>query len=127
MTHLRRGTSGLETRPTRDPCVGGGLSALKASRDSTSIDDLVHSAMVLAGGVGNAIGWKAKALGWNQELWREKAAGVTFPLAPCLCCYSLGSVDHPTTETFAWVGSGASPHHVNATGPGGDSPATIGC
>jgi hypothetical protein len=40
--------------------------------------------MVLAGGVGNAIGWKAKALGWNQELWREKAAGVTFPLAPCL-------------------------------------------
>ena len=54
---------------------------LKASEDSTSTDDLVHSAMVLAGGVGGAVGWKAKALGWNQELYREKAAGITFPLA----------------------------------------------
>jgi hypothetical protein len=47
-----------------------------------SIDDLVHFAMVLAGSVGDAVGWKAKALGWNQELWREKVAGITFPLAP---------------------------------------------
>ena len=83
---------------------------------SPSIDDLVGSAMVLAGGVRGVVGWKAKALGWNQELWREKAAAITFPLAPCLYCYSLGAVDHPTPETFAWVGSGASPCHVNATG-----------
>ena len=41
--------------------------ALKASGDSTSIDDLVCSAMVLAGGVSGAVGWKEKALGWNQE------------------------------------------------------------
>ena len=77
---------------------------LKASRDSTLIDDLVRSTMVLAGVSGGVVGWKAKALEWNQELWREKAVGITFPLAPCLCCYSLGAVDHPTTETFAWVG-----------------------
>jgi hypothetical protein len=48
----------------------------KAFGASPSIDDLVGFAMVLAGGVGGIVGWKAKALGWNQELWREKAAGV---------------------------------------------------
>jgi len=47
----------------RDPSVGGGLPALKASGDSTSIDDLVCSAMVLARGVNDIVGWKAKALG----------------------------------------------------------------
>ena len=41
---------------------------MKASRDSTSIDDLVRSAMLLAGGVGGVVGWKEKAFGWNQEL-----------------------------------------------------------
>ena len=92
------------------------MPALKASGDSTSIDDLVRSAMVLAGGVGGTVGWKAKALEWNQELWREKAVGITFPLAPCLCCYSLWAVDHSTTKMFAWVGGRASPRHVNATG-----------
>jgi hypothetical protein len=69
---------------------GGGLLALKASRDSTSTGDLVRSAMVLAGGINNTVGWKAKALGWNQELWREKAAGITSSLAPYLCYYSFG-------------------------------------
>jgi hypothetical protein len=58
------------------------LLALKASEDSTSTDDLVRSTMVLAGGVGGIVGWKAKALGWNQELQREKTTGITFPLAP---------------------------------------------
>ena len=52
----------------RDPSIGGGLLKLKASGDSTSTDDLICFAMVLAGGVGGAVGWKAKALGWNQEL-----------------------------------------------------------
>jgi hypothetical protein len=52
----------------RDPSVGGQLLALKASGDSTLTDDLIRSAMVLAGGIGGAVGWKAKALGWNQEL-----------------------------------------------------------
>ena len=52
----------------RDPSIDGGLPTLKAFGDSTSTDDLVRFAMVLAGGVGCAIGWKAKALGWNQEL-----------------------------------------------------------
>ena len=40
----------------------------KASRASPSIDDLVGSTMVLVGGVDGAVGWKVKALGWNQEL-----------------------------------------------------------
>ena len=48
----------------------------KASGASPLIEDLVGSAMVLAGGVGGVVGWKAKALGWNQEPWREKAVGV---------------------------------------------------
>jgi hypothetical protein len=68
MIHLQRGTSGLESRPTRDSSIGGGLPVLKASVDSTSTDDLVRSTMVLAGGVIGIVGWKAKALGWNQEL-----------------------------------------------------------
>jgi len=46
----------------RDPSVNEGLPVLNASRDSTSIEDLVRSAMVLAGGVDIAVGWKAKAL-----------------------------------------------------------------
>jgi hypothetical protein len=111
----------------RDLSVGGGLPALKASGDSTSTDDLIRSTMVLAGGISGAVRWKAKALEWNQQLWREKAAGLTFPLAPCLCCYSLGAVNHPMTETFMWVGGGASPHHINATGWEVTSPAAIGC
>jgi hypothetical protein len=52
----------------RDPSIGGGLLVLKAFEDSTSIDNLVCSAMVLAGGVSSVVGWKAKALGWYQEL-----------------------------------------------------------
>ena len=52
----------------RDPSIDGGLLALKASEDSTSIDNLVRSAMVLAGGISGEVGWKAKALGWNLEL-----------------------------------------------------------
>jgi hypothetical protein len=92
-------------------------------------DNLVHSAMVLAGGIGSVVGWKAKALRWNQELWREKTIGISiaFPLAPCLCCCSLGAIDHPTTEMFVWVGDGASPYHINATGREATSPAAIGC
>jgi hypothetical protein len=65
-------------------------------------------------------------LGWNQELWRQNAAGITFPLAPCLCCYSLGTSDHPTTEMFAWIGGGALPHHVNAMGCEVTSPVVTG-
>jgi hypothetical protein len=80
--------------------------------------------MVLAGGVDGVVGWKAKALGWNQELWREKAAGITFPLAPLSLL--LGVVGHPTTEMFAWVDGGASPHPVNATGLKATSPAITG-
>ena len=44
------------------------MLALKAFGDSTSIDDLVRSAMVLAVDISGIVGWKAKALGWNQEL-----------------------------------------------------------
>ena len=66
-------------------------------------------------------------MGWNQELWREKAAAITFPLAPCLYYYSLGAVNHPTTEMFAWVGGGALPCPVNVMGQEVTSPATIGC
>ena len=99
---------------------------LKASKDSTSTDDLVHSAMVLARGIDSVVGWKAKALGWNKELWREKAAGITFPLAPCLCYYSSRAVDHCTTEMFAWVARWASLCHVNATDLEATSPTIIG-
>ena len=59
---MKGGTGGLESRPMRDLSVGGGLLALKASRNSTSTDDLVRSAMVLGGGVSGIVGWKAKAL-----------------------------------------------------------------
>ena len=62
--------------PMRGPSIGGGLPTWKASGASPSIDDLVGSAMLLAGGVDGVVGWKAKALGWNQELWKEKAASV---------------------------------------------------
>ena len=54
---MKGGTGGLESRPMRDLSVGGELLVLKASRDSTSIDDLIRSAMVLAGGVGGIVGW----------------------------------------------------------------------
>ena len=54
------GTGGLESSLMRDPSIGGGLSVLKASGDSTSTYDLVCSAMVLAGGVGGVVGWKEK-------------------------------------------------------------------
>ena len=106
--------------------VGGGLPAWKALGASPSIDDLVGSAMVLVGGIGGVVGWKAKALGWNQELRREKAAGITFPLTRYLCCYSLGAVDHPTTEAFVWVGAGALPCHVNVMGRKATSPVVTG-
>ena len=99
---------------------------MKASGDSTSIDDLVRSTMVLAGGISGAVGWKAKALGWDLELQREKVAGITFPLAPCLYCYSLGAVDLPTTETFEWVGGRALPRHINVMGQEATSPAATG-
>jgi hypothetical protein len=48
--------------------VTGGLPAWKVFGASPSIDDLIGSAIVLAGGIGDAVGWKAKALGWNWEL-----------------------------------------------------------
>jgi len=54
--------------PTRGSSVGGGLPAWKAFGASPSIDDLVGSTMVLAGGIGGAVMLKAKALGWNWEL-----------------------------------------------------------
>ena len=63
ITSLIGTMGGCETMPMRGPSIGGGWSALKASRDSTSIDDLVCSAMVLARGVNDIVGWKAKALG----------------------------------------------------------------
>jgi hypothetical protein len=63
----------------------------------------------------------------SGALEREGSRCITFPLAPCLCCYSLGAIDHPTTETFAWVGGGASPRHVNATSREATSPAATCC
>jgi hypothetical protein len=54
--------------PMRGPSVGGGLPEWKAFGASASTNDLVGSAMVLAGGINSTVGWKAKALGWNWEL-----------------------------------------------------------
>jgi hypothetical protein len=56
------GTGGLESSPMRDPSVSGGLPTLKTFGKSTSTDDLIRSAMVRAGGVDGAAGWKTKAL-----------------------------------------------------------------
>jgi len=42
--------------------------------------------MVLVGGGGGAkgiVGWRAKALGWKEEIW-EGRQQITFPLMP-LC------------------------------------------
>jgi hypothetical protein len=40
------------------------------------MDDFVHCVvMVLAGGVGGTkgvVGWRAKALGWKEEIWGGK-------------------------------------------------------
>jgi hypothetical protein len=63
LAYSKGGTGRLESRPTRDPSIGRGLPALKASGDSTLTDDLIRSTMVLAGGVDGAVGWKIKALG----------------------------------------------------------------
>ena len=62
--------------PTRGPSVGGGLPAWKASGASPSTEYLIGSPMVLVGGIYGIVRCKMKALGWNQELWREKAIGV---------------------------------------------------
>ena len=71
---------------------------------------------------------EGKSFGMESgALEREKAIGITFPLVPCLCYYSLGVVDHHTTETFAWVGGGALPCPVNVMGQEVTSPAIIGC
>ena len=60
---------------------------------------------------------EGKSFGMESgALEREGSRCITFPLASCLCCYSLGAVDHPTNETFAWVCGGASPRHVSVTG-----------
>ena len=89
----------------------------KASGASPSIDDLVGS----ANGPSRRRQWRSRVEGksFGMEsgaLKREGSRCITFPLAPCLCYYSMGAVDQPTPETFAWVGGGASPHHVNAMG-----------
>ena len=44
-----------------------------------SMDDFVYyMVMVLVGGVGGAkgvVGWRAKALGWKEEIWGGKVDG----------------------------------------------------
>jgi len=44
------------------------IVGVEGLRGLPSTNNLVGSTMVLAGGVGGVVGWKAKALGWNQEL-----------------------------------------------------------
>jgi hypothetical protein len=65
------------------------------------MDDFVHCVvMVFAGGVGGAkgvVGWRAKALGWKEEIWGgkvndRKRLQLTFPLA---LYYSLEAVEPP--------------------------------
>ena len=68
MIHLQRGSWRVRDYADERFVCRWGLPTWKASRASPSTDNLVGSAMVLAGGVGGAVGWKAKALGWNQEL-----------------------------------------------------------
>jgi len=57
------------------------------------MDDFIHCmVMVLAGGISGAkgvVGWRAKVLGWKEEIWGGKIDDhrrqqITFPLAP-LC------------------------------------------
>jgi hypothetical protein len=44
---------------------------LQAFGVSTLTNDFIRSAIVLVGGGGGVVGWKVKALGWNQELWTD--------------------------------------------------------
>jgi hypothetical protein len=70
---------------------------------------------------------EGKSFGMESgALEREGNRCITFPLTPCLCYYSLGAIDHLTTETFAWVGGGALPRHVNMTGQKAMFPTVIG-
>ena len=70
------------------------------------MDDFVHCVvMVLAGG------WRAKALGWKEEIWGGKVDEGRMQQMTC------GTTPQPTTtDMFAWVGGSASPRHINVTG-----------
>jgi hypothetical protein len=76
MIHLQRGNWWMGDHTNERSICRWRIAAWKASGASPLTDDLVGSAMVLARGISDTVGGKAKALGWNQELWREKAAGV---------------------------------------------------
>ena len=67
MIYLQRGNWRVRDHANKRS-VCRGLPVWKASGASPSIEDLVGSAMLLAGGISGIAGWKAKALGWNREL-----------------------------------------------------------
>jgi hypothetical protein len=56
----------------------------------------------------------------------KEGSRYNHPSRPCRCCYSLGAIDHPTTEMFMWVGGGALLRHVNVMGQEVMSPAATG-
>ena len=61
--------------------AASGITAFNCSSSNTlwSMDDFVYyMVMVLVGGVGGAkgvVGWRAKALGWKEEIWGGKVDG----------------------------------------------------
>jgi len=63
MIHLQRGNWRVRDHANERSFVSGGLPMWKAFGAFPSIDDLVGSAMVLVGGIGGIVRWKAKALG----------------------------------------------------------------
>ena len=61
--------------------AASGITTFSHSSSNTlwSMDDFVHHVvMVLTGGIDHAkgvVGWRAKALGWKEEIWGGKVDG----------------------------------------------------
>ena len=75
--------------------AASGITTFSRSSSNTlrSTDDFIHYVVtVFIGGIGGAkgvVGWRAKALGWKEEIWGGKVDDhrrqqITFPLVP-LC------------------------------------------
>ena len=67
MIHLERGNWRVRDHTDERSIYRWRIAGLEVLR-GLHADNLVRSAIVLVGGIGGTVGWKAKALGWNQEL-----------------------------------------------------------
>ena len=70
---------------------------------------------------------EGKSFGMESgALEREGSMCITFPLTPCLCCYSLGAIDHPTPEMCCVGGRWGFALSCQCDGLKATSPAVIG-